>query len=119
MQRRAKKKTLKPSFRCNVAYKSHLQLTNLLPISHWHEIFGYRFFCRAVKKLGFRSEALPVTRQLTRFTRSSSNNAITHIPKRSRTVTVIYKRSFFIRACRTLNVVPAELRTNHITVASF
>ena len=87
------------------------------------------------------SEALPVTRQPTRFTRSSSSSTIIsqrcyyipavllypssaiisqqcyYIPKRSRTVT--YQRSFFIRACRTWNVLPAELRTNHISLASF
>ena len=63
------------------------------------------------------SEALPATRQSTRSTRSSSSNAITYIPKRSRTVT--YQRSFFIRACRTWNVLPAELRTSHISLASF
>ena len=63
------------------------------------------------------SEALPVTRQSTRSTRSSSSNAITYIPKRSRTVT--YQRSFYIRACRTWNVLPAELRTSHTSLASF
>ena len=36
---------------------------------------------------------------------------------KSRTVT--YQRSFFIRACRTWNVLPDELRTNHISLASF
>ena len=63
------------------------------------------------------SEALPVTRQLTRSTKSLSNNAVTCIPKQSRTVT--YQRSFFTRACRTWNVMPAELRTSHISLASF
>ena len=63
------------------------------------------------------SEVLPVTRQSTRSTRSSSINSITHIPKRSRTVT--YQRSFFIRACRKWNVLPAELRTSRTSLASF
>ena len=40
------------------------------------------------------SEALPVTRQLTRSTKPLSSNAITCIPKHTRTVT--YQRSFFI-----------------------
>ena len=40
------------------------------------------------------SEALPVTRQLTRSTKSLSSNAVTSIPKQNRTVT--YQRSFFI-----------------------
>ncbi|CAH3027054.1 unnamed protein product, partial [Porites evermanni] len=76
------------------------------------------FFYKAVDNLVLiDSEALPATRQSTRSTRSSSTNAITYIPKRSRTVT--YQRSFFIRACRTWNVLPVELRASHISLASF
>ncbi|CAH3158870.1 unnamed protein product, partial [Porites evermanni] len=71
------------------------------------------FFYKAVNNLVFiDSEALPATVQSTRSTGSSSSNAITYIPKRSRTVT--YQRSFFIRACRTWN-----LRTSHISLAYF
>ena len=47
----------------------------------------------------------------------AANNAITYISKRSRTVT--YQRLLFIRACRTWNVLPAELRTSHISLTSF
>ena len=118
VQRRATKLILKLPFRCDVTYKTRLQLTNLLPISYWHEFLDIVFFYKAVNNLVFiDSEALPATRQSTRSTRSSSSNAITYIPKRSRTVT--YQRSFFIRACRTWNVLPAELRTSHISLASF
>ena len=67
--------------------------------------------------MGNHSKALPVTRQFTRSTGSSSSSASTYIPNRSRTVT--YQRSFFIRACRTWNVLPAELRSSHISLAPF
>ena len=120
VQRRATKLILKLPFRCDVTYKTRLQLTNLLPISYWHEFLDIVFFYKAVNNLVFiDSEALPATRQSTRSTRSSSSNAITYIPKRSRTVT--YQRSLFIRACRTrtCNVLPAELRISHISLASF
>ena len=63
------------------------------------------------------SEALPVTRQLTRSTKSLSSNAVTCIPKQSRTVT--YQRSFFMYVCCKWNVLPRELRTNPISLASF
>ena len=97
VQRRATKLILKLPFRCDVTYKTRLQLTNLLPISYWHEFLDIVFFYKAVNNLVFiDSEALPATRQSTRSTRSSSSNAITYIPKRSRTVT--YQRSFFIRS---------------------
>ena len=109
---------LKLPFRCDVTSKTRLQLKNLLPISYWHKFLDIVFFYKAVNNLVFiDSEALPATRQSTRSTRSSSSNAITYIPKRSRTVT--YQRSFFIRTCRAWNVLPAELRTSHISLASF
>ena len=108
VQRGATKLILKLPFRCDVTYKTHLQLTNLLLISFWHNILDIVFFYKAVNNLVFRdSEALSSTRQSTRSTRSSSSNAFT------------YQRSFFIRACRTWNVLPAELRTSHISLASF
>ena len=118
MQRRATKLILKLPFRCNVTYKTPLQLTNLLPISYWHEFLDIVFFYKAVNNLVFiDSEALPATRQSTRCTTLLSSSAVTYIPKRSRTVT--YQRSFFIRSCHTWNVLPAELRTSHISLASF
>ena len=118
VQRRATKLILKLSFRCDVTYKTCLQPTNLLPISYWHKFLNIVFFHKAVNNLVFiDSEALPATRQSTRSIRPSSSNAITYIPKRSRTVT--YQRSFFIRACRTWNVLPAELRASHSSLVSF
>ena len=118
VKRRATKLILKPSFRCDVTYKTRLQLTKLLPISFWHEFLDIVLFYKVVNNLVFKdSEVLPATRQSTRSTGSSSSNAITYISKRSRTVT--YQRSFFIRACRTWNVLPAESRTSHISLASF
>ena len=118
MQRCATELILKLAFHCNVTYKTRLQLTNLLLISYWHEFLDIVFYYKAVNNLVFiDSEALLATRQSTRSTRSSSSNAITYIPKQSRTVT--YQCSFFICACCTWNVLPAELRTSHITLASF
>ena len=93
-------------------------MVNLLPISYWHEFLDIVFFYKAVNNLVFMdSEALPATTQSTRSTRSSSSNAINYIPKRCRTVA--YQRSFFIHVCRTWNVLPAELRTSHISLALF
>ena len=94
VQRGTTKLILKPSFRCDVTYKTRLQLTNLLSISFWYEFLDLVFFYKAVNNLVFKdSEALPATRQTTRSTGSSSSNAISHISKQSRTVT--HQRSFF------------------------
>ena len=62
VQRRATKLILKLPFRCDVTYKTRLQLTNLLPISYWHEFLDIVFFYKAVNNLVFiDSEALPTT----------------------------------------------------------
>ena len=76
-------------------------------------------FYKAVNNLvvSIDNEALPVPRQLMRSTRSASSNAITSIPKQSRTVTD--QRSFFISAWRTWNILPTELCTSYISLASF
>jgi len=118
LQLRATKLILNLPFRCDVTNKTRLQVINLLPILYWHEFLDIVFFYKAVNNLVFKdSESLPATRQSTRSTRSSSSNAVTYNPKRSRTVT--YQRSFFIRACHTWNVLPVELRASHISLASF
>ena len=115
--KRVENEALKLPFLCDVTYTTRLQLTNLLPISYWYEFLEIVFFYKAVNNLAFiDSKALPVTRQSTTSTRSSSSNAITYTPKRSRTFT--YQRSFFIRTCRTWNVLPAGLRKSHISLAS-
>ena len=53
VQRRATKLILKLPFRCDVTYKTRLQLTNLLPISYWHEFMDVVFFYKAVNNLVF------------------------------------------------------------------
>ena len=63
------------------------------------------------------SEALPVTRQLTRSTKSMSSNAITCIPKQSRTVT--YQCSFFIHVRVLQMECPASWVTHKSHFSSF
>ena len=46
------KTNLKLPFRCDVTYKTRLQLTNLLPISNWHEVLDIVFVYKAVNNLG-------------------------------------------------------------------
>ena len=53
VQRRATKLILKLPFRCDVTYKTRLQLTNLLPTSYWHEFLDIVFFYKAVHNLVF------------------------------------------------------------------
>ena len=48
VQRHAPKLILKLPFRCDVTYETRLQLTNLLPISYWHEFLDIDIFYKAV-----------------------------------------------------------------------
>ena len=51
VQRRATKYILKLPFRCDVTYKTRLQLTNLLPLCYWREYHDIVFFYEAVNNL--------------------------------------------------------------------
>ena len=51
VQRRATKLILKLPFFCNVTYNTRLKLTNLLPISYWHEFLDIVFFYKAANNL--------------------------------------------------------------------
>ena len=98
MQRHATKLILKLPFHCDVTYKTCLQLRNLLPISYWHEFLDIAFFYKAVHNLVFiDKEAPPATRRSMRSTKSSSSNAITYIPKRSRIVILINAHFSYMR----------------------
>ena len=63
------------------------------------------------------SVALPTLRNIPRITRSTSNEAVTYIPKKCKTVT--YQRSFFIRSTRVWNVLPQQLRSTTINLQAF
>ena len=57
--KRVENEALKLPFPCDVTYMTRLQLTNLLPISYWHEFLDIVLFYKAVNNLAFiDSEAL-------------------------------------------------------------
>ena len=53
VQRRATKLVLKLPFHCDETYNTPLQLTNLLPISYWHEFLDIVLYYKAVNNLIF------------------------------------------------------------------
>ena len=97
VQRRATKYILKLPFRTDIAYKTRLQLTNLIPLSYWHEFLHIVFYFKVVNDLIYiDSSALSVARQPVRSTRRSSNNSRTYVIKKCTTVT--YQRSSLFAA---------------------
>lgn len=118
VQRRATKYILRLPFRCDVPYKTRLLMTNLIPLSFWHEYLDIVFFYKAVNNLIYvNSDALPVARQPVRITRYSSNSSVTYIPKKCRTLS--YQRSFFVRCARIWNVLPESLKEHNQTPLAF
>ena len=107
-----------PKLRCDTPYKERLLLANLLPIVYWHEFLDMVLFFKALNGLvDIDSVALPTLRNIPRITRSTSNETVTYIPKKCKTVT--YQRSFFIRSTRVWNVLPQQLRSTTINLPAF
>ena len=51
VQRRTTKFILELSFRCDVPCKARLQMTELLPLSYWHQFLGIVFLYKAINNL--------------------------------------------------------------------
>ena len=70
------------------------KLTNLIPMSYWHEFLDIVFFFKAINGLIYiDNDVIPAISEATRATRSSRNtNAVTFIPKRCKTAT--YQSTF-------------------------
>ena len=62
IQRRATKFILNLPYMCSENYKERLVLSNLIPISNWHEYFDVLFFFKSINKHVFLSENTIPTR---------------------------------------------------------
>jgi hypothetical protein len=92
-QRRATKLILNFPFSTDVDYRTRLISLHLLPVSYWHEYLVLTLFFRITHGL-VETSALPVIRVTHRTTRSSSNNTVKYVIRKSKTTT--YQQSFFV-----------------------
>ena len=113
IQRRAAKFILSLPYRCEVSYKQRLLKIGLLPLCYWHEFldFVYVFKCLVNLSDSFIS-VMNSTRR--RRTVSSKGTLLT-----MRVNTVTFENSFYCRAPRIWNTLPANLRNTDCSVAHF
>ena len=119
MQRRATKHIiLNLGFITDISYKTRLLQLDILPVSYWHEYLDLVFLYKIINNLTYIDErALPIMAG-SGITRSESNaNLVRFVIPYAKTVT--FQTSFFIRTCKTCNILNSNLRTRDIGFLSF
>jgi hypothetical protein len=102
----------------DISYKTRLLQLDILPVSYWHEYLDLVFLYKIINNLTHIDEgALPIMAG-SGITRSESNaNLIRFVIPYAKTVT--FQTSFFIRTCKTWNILISNLRTRDIGFLSF
>ncbi len=117
VQRRATKYILNLGFVTNVSYTARLLQLDLLPVSYWHEYLDLVFLYKIINHLTYIDHStLPIIAR-SGITRSETNNLIRFVILYAKTVT--YQSSYFIRACKTWNVLSSDFRNQNIGLFSF
>jgi hypothetical protein len=118
VQRRATKHILNLGFITDISYKTRLLQLDISPVSYWHEYLDLVFLYKIINNLTYIDErALPIMAG-SGITRSESNaNLIRFVIPYAKTVT--FQTSFFIRTCKTWNILNSNLRTRDIGSLSF
>jgi hypothetical protein len=118
VQRRATKYILNLGFITDIPYKTRLLQLDILPVSYWHEYLDLVFLYKIINNLTYVDErALPIMAG-SGITRSESNaNLIRFVIPYAKTVT--FQTSFFIRTCKTWNILNSNLCTRDIGLLSF
>ena len=119
VQRRASKFILDLPFLCEESYRDRLLSINILPICYWREFLDlFFFFFKATNAIVCVShDVLPERIVPTRVTRASASNAKSFRPTKCRSSS--HQHSFFVRTSRIWNVLPLQLRYEHVTLNQF
>ena len=116
VQRRAKY-ILNLGFTSNISYTARLLQLDLLPVSYWHEYLDLVFLYKIINNHTYIDKsALPIIAR-SGIARSETNNYIRFVIPFAKTVT--YQSSYFIRSCKTWNVLSSDLRNKDIGLFSF
>ena len=107
IQRRATKFILNLPYMCSETFKERLVLSNLIPISYWHEYLDVLFFFKSINKHVFLSEnTIPTRPNIASF-------------KTSKCCTTTFQRSFINMTVRIWNLLPSELRDSKLSLPHF
>ena len=117
VQRRATKYILNLGFVTSVSYTARLLQLDILPVSYWHEYLDLVFLYKIINNHTYIDKShLPIIAK-SGFTRNNTNNLIKFVIPYAKTVT--YQSSYFIRSCKTWNVLSSDLRNRDIGLYSF
>ena len=114
VQRRSTKFILSLPFQTDISYPKRLAKLNILPITYWHEYMDLVYLFKCIYENSDKNVKLHSPNRVTR--RSSSTSGLLLQITKSKTVT--FQNSFYIRACRTWNTLPISLR-NLTLLSSF
>ena len=116
MQRRATKYIFNLGFVTNDSYTARFLQLDLLPVSYWHEYLDLIFLYKIINNHTYIDKsALPIMAG-SGITRSETDNLIKFVIPFAKTVT--YQSSYFIRSCKTWNILSRELRKRDISIFS-
>ena len=116
---RATKFILNLPYICSETYKERLVLSNLTPISYWHEYLDVLFFFKSINKHVFLPEnTIPTRLKPSRPTRSVQSPNIASF-KTSKCRTTTFQRSFINMTVRIWNLLPSELRDSKLSLPHF
>ena len=118
VQRRATKYILNLGFTTNVPYTTTLLQLDLLPLSYWHEYLDLVLLYKIINGYTYINESARPTMAGSGITRSQTNKNIIKfsIPFAN---TVTFQTSYFIRSCKTWNILGCDLRHKDIGLYTF
>ena len=101
-------------FQTDISYPKRLAKLNILPISYLHEYLDLVYLFKCIYQNPNKNVKLNSPTRVTRRFRSASGLLV----QISKSKTVTFQNSFYIRACRTWNSLPMSLR-NLTLLSSF
>ena len=104
-------------FVTNVSYTARLLQLDLLPVSYWHEYLDLVFLYKIINNHTYIDKSVLPIMAGSGITRSETDNLIKFVTPFAKTVT--YQLSYFIRSCKTWNILSRELRKRDISIFSF
>ena len=114
IQCRATKFILNIPYMCSETYKQKLILSNLIPISYWHEYLDVLFFFKSINKHVFLSDPFK-TIQANKILPKSKHCKLQDFQMRTTT----FQRSFINKTVRIWNSLPFELRDSKLSLPNF
>ena len=118
VQRRATKYILNLGFITNVPHTTRLLQLDLLPLTYWHEYLDLVLLYKIINGYTYIDDSARPTMAGSGITRSETNENVYKfsIPFASM---VTFQTSYFIRACKTWNILGCDLRHTDIGLNTF